>query len=66
MGTDRTNSSMFVNCLVFWSCSGGLKFGFWPKSHVRTSSRFVFDDFEKNWAHCLLIKFVNKSSFGLK
>ena len=44
--------------------SRGSKFGFWPKSHVRTCSKFGFDDFEKNWAYFLLIKFANSSVFG--
>ena len=40
--------------------SRGSKFGFWPKSHVRTCSKFGFNDFEKNWAHFLLIKMCSK------
>ena len=44
--------------------SRGSKFGFWRKSHVRTCSKFGFDDFEINWAYFLLIKFANSSVFG--
>ena len=39
-------------------------FGFWPKSHVQTCLKFGINDFEKNWAIFLLIKFTNSSVFG--
>ena len=44
--------------------SRGSKFGFWPKSHVWTCSKFGFNDFEKHWTHFLLIKFANSLVFG--
>ena len=53
---------MFANCLVL-VMFGRFEVHFSPKSHVRTCSKFGFDDFEKNWARFLLTKFVNSSMF---